>query len=73
MKTARGQVKQEYFIPGGLDAYYSKMCKPGQLLLAGELHRRTQVVYDYRDGKAIYRYNSSKAKEVTLVHMYMCW
>ena len=62
MDTARGQVKQEYFIPGGLDAYYSKMCKPGQLLLAGELHRRAQVVYDYRAGKAIYRYNRKQKK-----------
>jgi len=62
METARGQVKQEYFIPGGLDAYYSKMCKPGQLLLAGELHRRAQVVYDYRAVKAIYRYNRKQKK-----------
>lgn len=60
MEAARGQVKQEYGINETLDAYYVKMCKPGQLLLAGELHRRAQLIYDYRAGKAIYRENRRK-------------
>ena len=57
VETARGQVKQEYSVPGTLDAYYKKMCKPGKKLLAGEVHRRAQLLYDYRAGKAIYREN----------------
>jgi len=56
-EAARGQVKQEYCIPGCLDAYYRKMCQPGRLLLADEVHRRTQAVYDYRAGKIVYREN----------------
>ena len=54
IETARGQVKKEYAIPGTLDAYYSKMWKPSRMLLAGEVHRRAQLLYDYRAGKAIY-------------------
>lgn len=57
VETARGQVKKEYAIPGTLDAYYSKMWKPSRMLLAGEVHRRAQLLYDYRAGKAIYREN----------------
>lgn len=57
MEAARGQVRQDYCIPECLNAYYVKMCKPGQLLLADELHRRAQIIYDYRAGKAIYREN----------------
>lgn len=56
-EAARGQVKQEYCIPASLDAYYKTMCRPGQLLLADEIHRRTQAVYDYRAGKLVYREN----------------
>jgi len=58
--TARGQVKQEYSIPGCLNAYHGKMCQPGQLLLADEIHRRTQAIYDYRAGKLVYRENRKK-------------
>jgi len=57
VETARGQVKKEYAIPGTLDAYYIKMWKPSRMLLAGEVHRRAQLLYDYRAGKAIYREN----------------
>ena len=59
-EAARGQVKQEYCIPGCLDAYHTKMCQPGKLLLADEVHRRTQAVYDYRVGKIVYRENRKK-------------
>jgi hypothetical protein len=59
-EAARGQVKQEHCIPGCLDAYYKKMCQPGQLLLADEVHRRTQAVYDYRAGQIVYRENRKK-------------
>jgi len=62
MEAARGQAKQEYGINGTLDVYYLKMCKPGQLLLAGEIHRRAQLVYDYRACKAIYRDNRKQKK-----------
>ena len=58
--AARGQVKQEYSIPGCLNAYHGKMCQPGQLLLADEIHRRTQAIYDYRAGKLVYRENRKK-------------
>jgi len=56
-EEACGQVKKEYCIPEKLGAYYNKMCMPGQLLLAGEIHRRTQIVYDYRSKKVVYREN----------------
>ena len=56
-EEACGQVKREYCIPEKLGAYYNKMCMPGQLLLAGEIHRRTQIVYDYRSKKVVYREN----------------
>ena len=57
VETARAQVKKEYSIPRALDVYYNKMCKPGKQLLAGEIQRRAQLLYDYRAGKAIYREN----------------
>merc|ERR1711865_1017989 len=62
MVTAREQLEAEFKINKTLEEYYKTMCKVGQKLLADELHRRCQGLYDYRVGKQIYRENRRKTE-----------
>jgi len=52
-----GRLKRSILYQYTRDAYYNKMWKPRRQLLAGEIHRRAQLLYDYSAGKAIYREN----------------
>ena len=61
MVDALAQVKEEYRIRCDIEDYYSKMCQVGKTLLAEEVHRRTQAIYDYRAKKLVYRENRRKA------------
>ena len=55
---AKAQVTKEYEIQGELEDYYrDKMCMVGQKLMAAEVHRRCQAIYDYRASKQVYRAN----------------
>jgi len=47
-QTAMDQLSKEYNEKRSWEEYYLKMCKVGQSLLAGEIQRRTQLIYDYR-------------------------
>lgn len=60
MVDARSQVVVEYDVNGDLELYYHEMCKVGQKLMAQEVHRRCQAIYDYRAGKLLYRSNRKK-------------
>jgi hypothetical protein len=47
--TAQEQLLTEFKI--NCEEYYTKMCEVGKVLLAQEIHRRTQAIYDYRASK----------------------
>ena len=57
MTSAKEQLVADFIITSTLEEYYATMCKVGQQLLADELHRRCQGLYDYRAGKLVYREN----------------
>jgi len=61
MLDAQAQVIDEYKINCDIEEYYSKMCHVGKPLLAEEVQRRTQAIYDYRAKKQIYRENRRKS------------
>lgn len=48
LNTAEGEIKQEFGIPKSLEEYYHGMCKYGKSLLADDLNKRTQRIYDVR-------------------------
>jgi len=59
-QTAYEQVVKEFGIKVELEMYYSTMCEVGQKLMAEDLHRRCQCIYDFRVGHKIYRANRKK-------------
>ena len=62
LTKAREQMAEKF--GGALDweEKYEKMCEVGRVLLAEELHRTTQQIYDYRASKKF-----SRAKEKALL------
>jgi hypothetical protein len=54
--TIKGRLQDKFNI-GDLEKHYGSMCALGQSLLAAEIHREAQTLYDYRVGKLMYRAN----------------
>lgn len=50
LDTAQKEMATEFQVKS-VDEYYSSMCRVGKMLLASEVQRRTQKVYDYRASK----------------------
>ena len=48
---AAEEVKMEFAVKKNLDEYYIRMCEMGRSLLAAEMQRKTQGIYDFRAGK----------------------
>ena len=44
-------IKMEFKVKKTLDEYYIEMCEMGRSLLAAEMQRKTQGIYDFRAGK----------------------
>ena len=57
--TVMGRIRDKFSI-SDLDGHYASMCALGQTLLAAEIHREAQSLYDYRAGKLVYRANRRK-------------
>lgn len=57
MVEARSRVIQEFQIDGEIEDYYATMCKVGQKLMAQEVNRKCQAIYDKKAGRIIYRAN----------------
>ena len=49
--TAQKQLSDEFAEKSTWEEYYTRMCKVGKALLAVEIHKRTQLIYDYRASK----------------------
>lgn len=49
--TAQKQLSDEFAEKSTWEEYYTGMCKVGKALLAVEIHKRTQLIYDYRASK----------------------
>ena len=50
-ETALEQLNSELEVKHEWSDYYTHMCDVGKVLLASEIHRRTQLVYDFRASK----------------------
>jgi hypothetical protein len=50
-ETALEQLNSELEVKHKWSDYYTHMCDVGKVLLASEIHRRTQLVYDFRASK----------------------
>ena len=51
LETAQKEMTTEMQLKQSMDEYYDGMCRIGKMLLACELQRRTQKLYDYRASK----------------------
>lgn len=49
------EIKEDFKIEKTLDDYYTDMCSVGKKLLAEEVHRKTQKIYDYKATKMFQR------------------
>ena len=49
------ETAMQYGIPGGIELYYSSMCRVGQQALAEVIHVKTQSIYDARCAQKISR------------------
>jgi len=56
VKTIKGRISTKYGIDD-VSSHYNSMCAMGRDLLASEIHREAQSLYDYRAGKLQYRAN----------------
>ena len=52
---AGSEMKHEFQITTTLEEYYESMCRVGKTLIATELQRRTQRLYDYKATKQMSR------------------
>ena len=50
-QTAQEQLHAELEVNEKWSDYYTHMCAVGKVLLASEMQRRTQLVYDFRASK----------------------
>ena len=57
------ELKEYYGLNETLDEYYVKMCPVGKSLLANEVQRKTQSIYDYKAAK-LYQKTISNARSV---------
>jgi len=64
MQTAQDEFRSKFRVKQEWDEYYSSRCEVGRWLLAEELHRRTQRIYDFRALKVF----SKKNKEQVTRH-----
>ena len=49
--TAEEELAREMQVEGTWEEYYLTMCKVGKCLLAAEVQRKTQSIYDYKATK----------------------
>jgi len=54
-KTAEEELQKQFQIKQSLEDYYLTMCSVGQILLANEVHSKTQRIYDNRATKKFQR------------------
>jgi len=55
MLKALEEMQVKYGLNETIEEYYIKMCTVGKFLLADEVHRKTQSIYDYKATKLFQR------------------
>ena len=60
--TAEEELKTEFQIQMSMEEYYTKMCTLGKHLLADELNKRTQRIYDVRASRKFSKEFTGKMK-----------
>ena len=50
---ATSEIKKDFEVEMDLDEYYLGMCAMGRSLLAAEMQRETQGIYDFRASKLV--------------------
>ena len=63
MEKAKEEMATKFGGQQDWEGYYAKMCQIGRVLLAEEMHRLTQKIYDYRASK---KFSRTKAKALML-------
>lgn len=59
--TAQKQLYDEFQIQINWEDYYTQMCAVGKVLLASEVQRRSQLIYDYRASKKFSKQNKKRS------------
>ena len=60
--TAQKQLYDEFQIKINWEDYYTQTCEVGKVLLASEVQRRSQLIYDYRASKKFSKQNKKRKK-----------